>query len=236
MIALGFDHAGRHGLPVVVECRSGGARMQEGTLSLMQLAKTSVCVEKHRRAGLPFISVLNDPTYGGVPASYAMQSDVRIGVSGARIGFAGPAVILNTMYEMDQANFDAECPSDFQSAEYLQAHGQLDMVVPSPEDLEAAVADIVAVLHGGQTVSAEAETVAEAAAAAVDSKQIEAKDAAAASTANLDYAASRSMTRPQCQDLIEEVRNTQARGRERNPSWSLMITVFLDILIQTLCR
>ena len=148
VIALGFDHAGRHGLPVVVECRSGGARMQEGTLSLMQLAKTSVCVEKHRRAGLPFISVLNDPTYGGVPASYAMQSDVRIGVSGARIGFAGPAVILNTMYEMDQANFDAECPSDFQSAEYLQAHGQLDMVVPSPEDLEAAVADIVAVLHG----------------------------------------------------------------------------------------
>eukprot|EP00946_MAST-07B_sp_MAST-7B-sp1_P004555 g4555.t1 len=208
VIARGFEHAGEHSLPVIVECRSGGARMQEGTLSLMQLAKTSVCVEKHRSAGLPFISILNDPTYGGVPASYAMQSDVRIGVSGARIGFAGPAVILNTMYEMDQGNFDAECPSDFQSAEYLQAHGQLDIVVPSADDLEAVVADVVAILHGSET-----------SAAAVDSKQIEAKDAvnAAKAAAALDYTASRSMTRPQCQDLIQEIFQnfTELRGDGR---------------------
>ena len=106
VLTRGFEHARAKQLPVIIECRSGGARMQEGTLSLMQLAKVSVCVEAHKRAGLPFISVLTDPTYGGVPASYAMQSDVRIGVSGARIGFAGPAVILNTMYEMDQSKFD----------------------------------------------------------------------------------------------------------------------------------
>lgn len=67
-----------------------------------------------RREGIPFVSVLADPTYGGVSASYAMQADVRIAVGSARIGFAGPAVILNTMFEMDQSKFDAACPENFQ--------------------------------------------------------------------------------------------------------------------------
>ena len=92
-LLLGFERGRRLGLPCVVECRSGGARMQEGTLSLMMLAKVSVAVRALADAGVPFISVLQDPTYGGVSASYAMQSDVRIGVRGARIGFAGPVKI-----------------------------------------------------------------------------------------------------------------------------------------------
>jgi len=100
-LVLGFEYALEHKLPVVVECKSGGARMQEGTLSLMQLAKVSVAVAALRKAGLPYVALLVDPTYGGVSASYAMQADVRIGIEGARIGFAGPSVILDTMYATD---------------------------------------------------------------------------------------------------------------------------------------
>lgn len=79
--------------------------------------QVSVAVEAQRRAGLPFVSVLADPTYGGVSASYAMQADVRIGVAKARIGFAGPDVILNTMFETNQAEYDKACPNVFQSSE-----------------------------------------------------------------------------------------------------------------------
>jgi acyl-CoA carboxylase subunit beta len=197
VLARGFEHARKHKLAVVIECRSGGARMQEGTLSLMQLAKVSVCVEAHRRAGLPFISALTDPTYGGVPASYAMQSDVRIGVSGARIGFAGPAVILNTMYEMDQSKFDEECPSDFQSAEYLQAHGQLDMVVDADDQLESAVADVVLILQSASGTENNEDTESKSVEVAVELKQQKLPP--------MDYTSSRSMTRPQCQDMIDAI-------------------------------
>lgn len=82
-----------------------------------------------KRRRIPFISVCKDPTYGGVSASYAMQGDVRIAISGARIGFAGPAVILNTVYKMNQTQYDADCPQGFQSAEYLQRHGQVDIII-----------------------------------------------------------------------------------------------------------
>lgn len=77
-------------------------------------SQVSVAVEALRRDGVPFVSVLSDPTYGGVSASYAMQADIRIAVGSARIGFAGPAVILNTMFEMDQGKFDEACPENFQ--------------------------------------------------------------------------------------------------------------------------
>eukprot|EP00638_Chattonella_subsalsa_P022391 CAMPEP_0117865028 /NCGR_PEP_ID=MMETSP0950-20121206/6495_1 /TAXON_ID=44440 /ORGANISM="Chattonella subsalsa, Strain CCMP2191" /LENGTH=1345 /DNA_ID=CAMNT_0005716035 /DNA_START=71 /DNA_END=4108 /DNA_ORIENTATION=- len=129
-----FEYATLNKLPVVVQCKSGGARMQEGTLSLMQIAKVSVAINAHREAGLPYVSVLDDPTYGGASASYGMQSDVKIGVPGARIGFAGPNVILNTMFEMNQAKYDANCPETFQMAEYLKEHGQIDMIVASERD------------------------------------------------------------------------------------------------------
>lgn len=80
----------------------------------MKHNQVSVAVEALRRESIPFISVLSDPTYGGVSASYAMQADVRVAVGSARIGFAGPAVILNTMFEMDQSKFDEACPENFQ--------------------------------------------------------------------------------------------------------------------------
>lgn len=113
--------------------------MQEGTSSLMQMAKVAVAVKALSNASLPFISVLSDPTYGGVSASYAMQADVRIAISEedeetkeiseARIGFAGPAVILNTMCEANQALFDQQCPNDFQAASFVLNSGQVDMVL-----------------------------------------------------------------------------------------------------------
>ena len=113
-ITRAFEFARERRLPVCVQCRSGGARMQEGTSSLMQMAKVSVAVEALRRVSLPFVAVLSDPTYGGVSASYAMQADVKIAVEDARIGFAGPQVILNTMCDADQHVFDTKCPPDFQ--------------------------------------------------------------------------------------------------------------------------
>ena len=108
--------------PLIIVSASGGARMQEGVLSLMQLAKTSVVVAQLREAGIPFISVLTNPTTGGVSASYAMQGDVIIAEPGAVIGFAGPRVIKQTIGQ--------DLPEGFQTAEFLLEHGMVDAVVP----------------------------------------------------------------------------------------------------------
>lgn len=111
--------------PLIVIPSSGGARMQEGILSLMQMARTTVAVDKVREKGLPYITVLTDPTTGGVTASFAMLGDVAIAEPGAIIGFAGARVIEQTIRE--------KLPEGFQRAEYLMQHGMVDMVVPRPE-------------------------------------------------------------------------------------------------------
>lgn len=108
--------------PMIVFTAAGGARMQEGILSLMQMPRTTVAVADLRAARLPYIVVLTDPTTGGVTASYAMLGDIQISEPGALIGFAGPRVIENTIRE--------KLPEGFQRAEYLLAHGMLDKVVP----------------------------------------------------------------------------------------------------------
>ena len=109
-------------MPLIIVSASGGARMQEGVLSLMQLAKTSVLVAQLREHGVPFISVLTDPTTGGVSASYAFQGDVIIAEPGAVIGFAGARVIKQTIGQ--------DLPEGFQTAEFLLEHGMIDAVVP----------------------------------------------------------------------------------------------------------
>ena len=109
----------------VVVTAAGGARMQEGILSLMQMPKTTVAVRQLNAAGLPYIVVLTDPTTGGVTASYAMLGDVQIAEPNALIGFAGQRVIRDTIRE--------KLPEGFQRAEYLHAHGMIDMVVPRHE-------------------------------------------------------------------------------------------------------
>merc|ERR1719240_1754591 len=126
--------------------------MHEGTLSLMQMAKISCAVRALSEAHLPFISHLVDPCYGGVSASYAMQADVRVGVSKARLGFSGPQVILNTQFGMNQAAYDASCPDEFQSIEFGLRNGHVDVVVSS-EELEPMTWRLLGLLVHGVKVS-----------------------------------------------------------------------------------
>ena len=112
-------------IPLVCFSASGGARMQEALLSLMQMARTSAVLENMRAAGLPYISVLTDPVFGGVSASFAMLGDLNIAEPKALVGFAGPRVIEQTVRET--------LPEGFQRAEFLLEHGTVDMIVPRPD-------------------------------------------------------------------------------------------------------
>ena len=141
-ICLAFELAISKSLGIIVVSKTGGARMQEGTSSLMQMAKISVAVNALRQSHLPFVSILTDPTFGGVPASYAMQGDVRIVIKGARVGFAGPQVILTTIYKNDQDAYDLEQPSDFQRSSYLLACGQVDMEVADVQQAKSLAVEI----------------------------------------------------------------------------------------------
>ena len=134
-IARACEQAVAERRPLVLFSASGGARMHEGILSLMQMAKTSAAIGRLKDAGLPYISVLTDPTTGGVSASYAMLGDINITEPGALIGFAGRRVIENTIHQ--------KLPDDFQTAEYLLAHGFIDKIVPRKE----LKAFIVKMLH-----------------------------------------------------------------------------------------
>jgi acetyl-CoA carboxylase carboxyl transferase subunit beta len=116
---------------------SGGARMQEGILSLMQMPRSTIAVQRVKAVGLPHIVILTDPTYGGVSASFAMLGDIHLAEPGAQIGFAGKRVIQETIRE--------QLPDDFQSAEYLRDHGMVDVVVPRAE-LPAKLGQILGVL------------------------------------------------------------------------------------------
>lgn len=120
-IAKGVERATEEKLPVIIFCCSGGARMQEGIISLMQMAKTSAALKKHSDAGLLYISVLTDPTTGGVTASFAMLGDIILAEPGALIGFAGPRVIEQTIGQ--------KLPKGFQRAEFLLEHGFVDAIV-----------------------------------------------------------------------------------------------------------
>ena len=120
-VVTGMLHAVERKAPFILFAASGGARMQEGILSLMQMPRTTIAVQRLRDARLPYIVVLTDPTTGGVTASYAMLGDVHIAEPGALICFAGPRVIEQTIRE--------QLPEGFQRAEYLLAHGMIDMVV-----------------------------------------------------------------------------------------------------------
>jgi len=129
----------------IVFTAAGGARMQEGILSLMQMPRTTVAVAELREAGLPYIVVMTDPTTGGVTASYAMLGDVQIAEPGALIGFAGQRVIEQTIRE--------KLPEGFQRSEYLLEHGMLDMVVHRHE-LKKTLASLIAYLQPRAEVAA----------------------------------------------------------------------------------
>ncbi|QOI99256.1 MAG: acetyl-CoA carboxylase carboxyltransferase subunit beta [Phycisphaeraceae bacterium] len=133
-ITRSVEHATAQRLPVVVVSCSGGARMQESGLSLMQMAKTSAALGRHDDAGLLFVSVLTDPTTGGVTASFAMLGDVILAEPGALIGFAGPRVIQQTIRQ--------ELPAGFQRSEFLLKSGFVDKVVPRGQ-LRSEIARII---------------------------------------------------------------------------------------------
>ncbi len=124
-------------MPLIVFTAAGGARMQEGALSLMQMPRTTIAVQELREAGLPYIVVLCDPTTGGVTASYAMLGDIHLAEPGALICFAGPRVIEETIRE--------KLPEGFQRAEFLEEKGMIDRVVPRTE-MRQTLAQILAVL------------------------------------------------------------------------------------------
>ncbi len=136
-IVTGMELAVARKTPFIIFTASGGARMQEGMFSLMQMPRTTVAVRRLRAAKLPYIVVLTNPTTGGVTASYAMLGDIHIAEPGAVIGFAGARVIEQTIRE--------RLPEGFQRAEYLKAHGMVDMVVPRT-DMRATLARLCRLL------------------------------------------------------------------------------------------
>jgi len=145
----GFIAAARaaieRGVPLVCFTAAGGARMQEGALSLMQMARTTLAVQELKDAQLPYVVVLTDPTTGGVTASYAMLGDVHLAEPGALIGFAGPRVIETTIRE--------KLPPGFQRSEYLQEKGMVDRVV-ARADLPQTLGRILSMLMGGRRQAA----------------------------------------------------------------------------------
>jgi acetyl-CoA carboxylase carboxyl transferase subunit beta len=126
-------------VPLVIVSRSGGARMQEGVLSLMQLAKTSAMIAGLKRERVPYISILSDPTTGGVSASFAMQGDINLAEPNAVIGFAGPRVIKQTIGQ--------DLPEGFQTAEFLLDKGMVDLVVPRGQ-IRSTIANLLKMMQG----------------------------------------------------------------------------------------
>ena len=171
---------------------------------------------------LPFISVLCDPTFGGVSASYAMQADVRIAVTPppkgaattaeeARIGFAGPAVILNTMCEGNQARYDEQCPSDFQSASFVRDCGQIDMVLEGKHALQAGVVQVVATIARLLTSNTKAQSSVSDVKSAMLQKLnsqsavesvVEQSGSEEKGDHTFNYTRSRLIDRPQTQDIL----------------------------------
>ncbi len=132
-----IERAIKNQMPLIIVSCSGGARMQEGILSLMQMAKTSAALSKLSKAKLPYISILTDPTTGGVTASYGMLGDIILAEPGALIGFAGPRVIKQTIGQ--------DLPEGFQRAEFLQDKGFVDHIV-SREDMKSTLANLIRML------------------------------------------------------------------------------------------
>ena len=136
-IVKAAEVSARNNYPLIIVASSGGARMQEGILSLMQMARTTAAINQVKEKGIPYISVLTDPTTGGVSASLAMLGDVHIAEKGCIIGFAGARVIEQTIRE--------KLPEGFQRAEYLREHGMVDIVV-TRQELKNELVKVISIL------------------------------------------------------------------------------------------
>ena len=140
-ITRAIERATELKIPVIIVSSSGGARMQEGGYSLMQMAKTSAALGKHSEKGLPFVSILTHPTTGGVTASFAVLGDINIAEPGALIGFAGPRVIKETIRK--------DLPEGFQTAEFLVERGLIDIIVPR-KDMRKKLTQLLSALLRGE--------------------------------------------------------------------------------------
>jgi acetyl-CoA carboxylase carboxyl transferase subunit beta len=187
-ITRAFEEAAANRLPVVVFTASGGARMQEGIISLMQMAKVSAAVKRHSDGGLLYISVLTDPTTGGVTASYAMQADIILAEPGALVGFAGRRVIEQTMKQT--------LPEDFQSAEFVLEHGFIDKIVRR-DQMKETLASILKLHAAGRNIHA-AECAAED-----ESKKISLYSGSTTIEPSEAVEISRKITRPTSKDVIQ---------------------------------
>lgn len=202
-IARAVERATEERLPVIIFACSGGARMQEGIVSLMQMAKTSAALKRHSDAGLLYISVLTDPTTGGVTASFAMLGDIILAEPGALIGFAGPRVIEQTIRQ--------KLPKGFQRAEFLLEHGFLDAIVERTR-LKETLARLLA-LHGcGEEPGVESSRMQEEktdwdqmASALTNSQKIRKKNSVQKLTAWERVQLSRAQNRPVGSDYIREL-------------------------------
>ncbi|MDB5587519.1 MAG: acetyl-CoA carboxylase carboxyl transferase subunit beta [Devosia sp.] len=172
-IITGLETAASRKTPFVLFVASGGARMQEGIFSLMQMPRTTVAVLRLREAGLPFFVVFTDPTTGGVTASYAMLGDIHIAEPGARIGFAGARIIEQTIRE--------KLPKGFQRSEYLFEHGMVDMVVHRHK-LRSTIGSLAGILMRNEAVDELASS------AMTTTTRVSLRDAAAAAESDDDLA------------------------------------------------
>lgn len=193
-IACAVEKATAMRLPVILFCCSGGARMQEGIISLMQMAKTSAALKKHSDTGLLYVPVLTDPTTGGVTASFAMLGDIILAEPGALIGFAGPRVIEQTIGE--------KLPEGFQRAEFQLEHGFVDAVVER-KDLKQSLAQILKYHHSSQ--SFHAFTTSGSIDVVPDERCRERMAAAGNKTAWDKVKAARQVTRPSAMDYISRI-------------------------------
>ncbi len=201
------------GAPFVFFVSSGGARMQEGILSLMQMPRTTIAVQELKEAGLPYIVVLTHPTTGGVTASYAMLGDVHLAEPGALIGFAGPRVIEQTIRE--------KLPEGFQRAEYLLEHGMVDAVVPRHEQREtiARLIRLLMRLPAAEKPIPESETAAEDTAVAsadeaatAEAASSEATEETAAQTADKDDALTTETHKDESESKAADAEAVQAQA------------------------
>ena len=193
-IACAVEKATAMRLPVILFCCSGGARMQEGIISLMQMAKTSAALKKHSETGLLYVPVLTDPTTGGVTASFAMLGDIILAEPGALIGFAGPRVIEQTIGE--------KLPEGFQRAEFQLEHGFVDAVVER-KDLKQTLACILKYHHGSQ--SFHAFTKAGSITVTPDERCREHLEKAQVKSVWDKVKAARQVTRPSAMDYINRI-------------------------------
>ena len=138
-VSRAIDYARNKKNPLIIISKSGGARMMEASFSLMQLAKTSAKLSKLSKSGTPYFSILTDPTTGGITASFAMLGDLNIGEPNALIGFAGPRVVKETIGK--------DLPEGFQTAEFVQEHGFLDLIIDR-QDLKEKLSQLIRMYQG----------------------------------------------------------------------------------------